>query len=103
MSGRTGGGKEVLTTAAVAVGVGVGVAALAGLGLAGAALGAGVLSATAAGNSFSRRAKPPLRPAEIRRDEQGRIENWPQLLKAVQHGVGAAACLLSCDAAKFRS
>lgn len=82
---RTGGGKEVLSTAAVAVGVGVGVAALAGLGLAGAALGAGTL--LAANTSFARRAKPPLRAEDVRRDEQGRIENWVQLLKAVQHGV----------------
>ncbi|KAL4444555.1 hypothetical protein ABPG77_002372 [Micractinium sp. CCAP 211/92] len=81
---RTGGGKEVLTTAAVAVGVGVGVAALAGLGLAGAALGAGTL--LAANSSFAQRAKPPLQPADVRRDEQGCIENWTQLLKAVQHG-----------------
>lgn len=84
---RTGGGKEVLTTAAVAVGVGVGVAALAGLGLAGAALGAGTL--LAANSSFARRAKPPLRGEDVRRDEQGRIENWGQVVKAVQHGVSA--------------
>lgn len=84
---RTGGGKEVLTTAAVAVGVGVGVAALAGLGLAGAALGAGTL--LAANNSFARRARPALQPGDVRRDAEGRIENWAQLLKAVQHGVRA--------------
>ena len=84
---RTGGGKEVLTTAAVAVGVGVGVAALAGLGLAGAALGAGTL--LAANSSFAQRAKPPLRPEDVRRNEHGSIENWAQLLKAVQHGVSA--------------
>lgn len=87
MSQRTGGGKEVLTTAAVAVGVvGVGVA-LAGLGLAalpGATLG--VLGGAAVSNSFARRPKPPLRPEEVRRDEEGRLENWGQLLRAVQHG-----------------
>jgi hypothetical protein len=82
---RTGGGKEVLTTAAVAVGVGMGVAALAGLGLAGAALGAGTL--LAANSSFVRRARPALQPGDVRREAQGRIDHWPQLLKAVQHGV----------------
>lgn len=80
----------MLTTAAVAVGVGVGVAALAGLGLAGAALGAGTL--LAANSSFAQRAKPPLQPADVRRDEQGCIGNWTQLLKAVQHGVSTWRC-----------
>ena len=92
---RTGGGKEVLTTAAVAVAAGVGVAALAGLGLAG-AFGVGVLGVTAAGNSFAqRRAKPPLQPGDVRRDAEGRIENWGQVGKAVQHGVsvGERRCL----------
>lgn len=77
-----------LPPAAVAVGVvGVGVA-LAGLGLAalpGATLG--VLGGAAVSNSFARRPKPPLRPEEVRRDEEGRLENWGQLLRAVQHGV----------------
>ena len=87
--GRTGGGKEVLTTAAVAVGVGVGMAAL---GFAGAALvGAGVLTAAAtnsgAANRATRRSKPAVQAADVRRDAEGRIENWPQLLKAVQQGV----------------
>jgi hypothetical protein len=86
---RTGGGKEVLSTAAVVVGVGVGVA-FAGLGLAG-AFGAGALSAAAIDSFTARRAKSALQPAEVRRDEHGRIEKWPQLLKAVQNGV--RACL----------
>ena len=65
-------------------------AALAGLGLAG-AFGVGVLGVTAAGNSFAqRRAKPPLQSADVRRDAEGRLENWGQVLKAVQHGVSAA-------------
>lgn len=85
---RTGGGKEVLSTAAVVVGVGVGVAALTGLGLAG-AFGASVLSAATIDNFTARRAKPALRADEVRRDEEGRIERWPQLLKAVQNGVRA--------------
>lgn len=77
----------MLTTAAVAVGVGVGMAALAGLGLAGAALSAGTL--LAANSSFARRAKPSLQRSDVRRDAEGRIENWPQVLKAIQHGVSA--------------
>ena len=70
--------------------VGVGVA-LAGLGLAalpGATLG--VLGGAAVSNSFARRPKPPLRPGEVRRDEEGRLENWGQLLRAVQQGVREA-------------
>ena len=88
---RTGGGKEVLSTAAVVVGVGVGVAAFAGLGLAGAAFGAGVLSASAFDSFTARRAKPPLQHEGVKRDEQGYIENWPKVLKAVQDGVRPAA------------
>lgn len=76
----------------MAVGVvGVGVA-LAGLGLAalpGATLG--VLGGAAVSNSFARRPKPPLRPEEVRRDEEGRLESWGQLLRAVQHGVSRLA------------
>ena len=89
---RTGGGKEVLTIAAV----GVGMAAL-GLGLAafpGAAT-LGVLGGAAFSSSFARRAKPPLRPTDMRRDEQGRVENWPQVLRAVQQGVRCKAALLA--------
>lgn len=91
---RTGGGKEVLTTAAISIGVGVGMAALAGLGLAALGPGAavGVIGASAVSNSFARRAKPPLRADDVRRDEQGRVLNWGQLLKAVQTGVSRAGC-----------
>jgi len=75
----------------VAVGV-VGVSvALAGLGLAalpGATLG--VLGGAAVSNSFARRPKPPLRPEDVQRDEEGRLENWGQLLRAVQQGVREA-------------
>lgn len=85
MAGRTGGGKEVLSIAAV----GVGMAAL-GLGALAAApwvAPLGVAAGAALGSSFARRPKPPARPADVRRDDEGRVENWAQLLRAVQHGV----------------
>ena len=82
---RTGGGKEVLSTAAVVVGVGVGAAALAGLGLAGAFAGVGILGASAIDSFAARRAKPALQPEGIKRDEQGRIQNWPRVLTTALH------------------
>lgn len=68
----------------VVVGIGMGVAAVAGLA-AGAALGTGML---AVGMATSRRnVKPALRPDDVKWDVEGRITNWPHVLKIVQQGV----------------
>jgi hypothetical protein len=73
-------GKDV----AVAVGVGVAVAGLAGLA-AGAALGTGVVALA----TSSRRSKKGLKPESIRRDAEGRLQDLPGVLKAVQKGVSS--------------
>jgi hypothetical protein len=68
----------------VVMGIGMGVAAVAGLA-AGAALGGGML---AVGMATSRRnVKPALRHDDVKWDGEGRITNWPHVLKAVQQGV----------------
>jgi hypothetical protein len=89
MGSRTPGGRarEFLpSTAAVAFGVGV--AAVAGFA-AGAAIGAGMLTASAV---TRKAAKEPCQL--IRRDEHGRVQNWPQALKAVQQGVSGAGVVV---------
>jgi hypothetical protein len=85
MSDKRGYGLSPADRSAVSVSV---VAALgfaaAGLGLAAgaAALGAGALATAAA----RRAARPPLRGADVERDAEGRIMNWPAVLRVVQQG-----------------
>lgn len=71
-------------TAAVSVAVGFGFAAVAGLGL-GAALGAGVYSLST--GTFNKDKKDPLSERHIKRDSEGRITSWSQVLKLTQQAV----------------
>lgn len=79
-----GASSHETTAVSVSVAVGLGVAAMAGIA-AGAAIGTGVL---AVGAATSRRGvKPALETNDVKWDEEGRIENWEQVLKIVQQGV----------------
>lgn len=81
-SGHHGSDKAAVTVSVV---VSLTAAAAVATYAASRVLGSGMPAVS--GAASGRKSKPALRAEEVKRDAEGRITNWPQLLKIVQQGV----------------